>query len=188
VLVEEALDALSELNDAVGRSEVHGAAERTGHMLTRMSSSRRQTLIDAPVETLWELIGDVSRHPEWWPRVEDVQCDLLEEGCTYRQVTKRPGKTITTTISIERLDDCRELRLRCLDTGMYAEFLLSAAQDGTFVDAELGIVGHGPARLVGRPFVRRWLDQSLEGLRGAARSARGAHEQPGDQGRQATAT
>src|SRR5947207_13477632 len=100
-----------------------------------MDSARQQAHVQAPVDRLWELIGDVNRHPEWWPRVEDVQCELLEEGCTYRQVTRKPGKTITTTISIECLDDCHELRLRCLDTGMYAAFLLPAAQDGTFVDA-----------------------------------------------------
>jgi uncharacterized protein YndB with AHSA1/START domain len=137
-------------------------------MLSPMSSCRRQVLVDAPVERLWELIGDVNRHPEWWPRVEQVECDLLESGCTYRQVTKTPTKTIATTISIEALDDCHELRVRCLDTGTWAAFLLTPIQAGTFVDAELGIEPHGPARLIARTFVRRWLDQSLEGLRKAA--------------------
>jgi hypothetical protein len=132
------------------------------------SSSRRQVVVDAPVEALWELIGDPNRHPEWWPRVEAVQCDLLELGCTYRQVTRKPMKTIETTISIEALDDCHELRVRCLDTGMFAHFVLTPAQDSTFVDAELGIEPHGAENLVGRIFVRRWLDQSLEGLRKAA--------------------
>src|SRR5436190_5774947 len=143
--------------------------ERTGHMLRSMATSaRKQVLVDASVETLWELIGDVNRHPEWWPRVEDVQCDLLEEGCTYRQVTRKPGKTITTTISIECLEDCHELRVRCMDTGMYAAFLLTPAQEATFVDAELGIEPQGIENLVGKPFVRLWLSQSLEGLRKAA--------------------
>jgi len=138
-------------------------------MLVPMSSSsRRQVVVDAPVEALWELIGDPNRHPEWWPRVEEVECDLLELGCTYRQVTRKPMKTIETTISIEALEDCRELRVRCLDTGMFAHFLLTPAQDSTFVDAELGIEPHGAEKLVGRLFIRRWLDQSLEGLRRAA--------------------
>src|SRR3954447_792278 len=140
-----------------------------------MASARRQVMVDAPVEQVWDLIGDVNRHPEWWPRVEEVECDLLEVGCTYRQVTQTPGKTIETTISIECLDDCHELRVRCLDTGMYAEFLLSPAQAGTFVDAELGIEDTGMAKLVGGPFIRRWISQSLEGLRRAAvESAAGA--------------
>jgi hypothetical protein len=146
-------------------------------MLVDMASARRQVMVDAPVDRLWELIGDVNRHPEWWPRVEAVQCDLLDVGCTYRQVTRRPGKTIETTMSIESLDDCHELRVRCLDTGMYAEFLLTEAQAGTFVDAELGVEPHGPSRLIGGIFVRRWLEQSLEGLKRVA-SAAGVDQQP----------
>jgi hypothetical protein len=147
-----------------------GADVTVGHV----PSARRQLMIDAPVERVWQLIGDVNRHPLWWPRVEEVQCDLLEEGCTYRQVTKSPRGRIKTTISIESLDDCHELRVRCLDTGMYANFLLTPAQDGTFVDGELGIEEHGMAKLFAGSFVRRWIAQSLDGLR------RAACEQPGD--------
>jgi len=162
-------------------------------MLAPMSSCRRQVVVDAPVERLWELIGDVNRHPEWWPRVEDVQCELLESGCTYRQVTRRPGKTITSTFSIECLDDCRELRVRCLDTGMFAGFLLSAAQDATFVDAELGMdpiqtLDRITDPIVGRPYMRRWLEQSLDGLRRAACSAGGVDQEPGGESREPAAT
>jgi uncharacterized protein YndB with AHSA1/START domain len=140
-----------------------------------MPSARRQVMVDAPLERVWELIGDVNRHPEWWPRVEEVQCDMLEEGCTYRQVTRRPGKTIETTISIEELDDCHELHLRCLDTGMYARFLLTQAREGTFVDGELGVEASGFDKLIAPAFVRRWIAQSLDGLR------RAAAQQPRDQ-------
>src|SRR3954452_12181766 len=149
-----------------------------------MPSARRQVMVDAPVERVWALIGNVNRHPEWWPRVEEVECDLLEEGGTYRQVTNRPGKTIETTISIESLDDCHELSVRCLDTGMYARFLLTSVQDGTFVDGELGVEESGLTKVFAAAFVRRWIAQSLEGLRQAATSAAAAREQPGDEGRE----
>jgi hypothetical protein len=142
-------------------------------------SARRQVMVDAPVERVWELIGDVNRHPEWWPRVEEVECDLLDVGCTYRQVTQRPSRRIQTTISVEMLDDCEQLRVRCLDTGMYAHFVLTPAQNGTFVDAELGVEEQGLARLFAAAFIRRWITQSLDGLRRAATS-----EQPGNEGRQ----
>jgi len=132
-------------------------------------------MVDAPVERVWELIGDVTRHPEWWPRVEEVECDLLDVGCTYRQVTKRPDKTIRTTISIESLDDCEQLRVRCTETGMYAHFLLTPAQGGTFVDLELGVEEEGLARIFAAAFIRRWVAQSAQGLR------RAAAEQPGEQ-------
>jgi uncharacterized protein YndB with AHSA1/START domain len=140
-----------------------------------MPSARRQVMVDAPVERVWELIGDPKRHPEWWPRVEEVESDALEVGCTYRQVTRRPDKTIETTFSIEDLEDCHQLRVRCLETGMYAHFLLTPAQDGTFVDAELGVEERGLARVFAAAFIRRWVAQSLEGLRRAAR------EQPSDE-------
>src|SRR3954452_13781094 len=140
-----------------------------------MPSARRQVMVQAPVERVWALIGDVNRHPEWWPRVEEVQCDLLEVGCTYRQVTRRPGKTIETTFSIENLEDCHQLRVRCEDTGMYAHCLLTPAQNGTFVDGELGVEEQGLGRVFAAAFIRRWIAQSLDGLR------RAAAEQPGDQ-------
>jgi hypothetical protein len=140
-----------------------------------MPSARRQVMVEAPVERVWALIGDVNRHPEWWPRVEEVQCDLLEVGCTYRQVTRRPGKTIETTFSIENLEDCHQLRVRCEDTRMYAHFLLTPAQNGTFVDGELGVEEQGLGRVFVAAFIRRWIAQSLDGLR------RAAAEQPGDQ-------
>jgi Polyketide cyclase / dehydrase and lipid transport len=147
-----------------------------------MPSARRQVMVDAPVEQVWELIGDIKRHPEWWPRVEEVDCDLLEERSTYRQVTRRPDKTIETTMSVEMLDDCEHLQVRCLDTGMYARFLLTPAQDGTFVQGEFGIEDRGIAGIVGAVFVRRWIAKSLEGLRRAATSsAAAAGQQPGDQ-------
>jgi uncharacterized protein YndB with AHSA1/START domain len=34
-----------------------------------MSGWRRQAVIDAPIEVVWELVGDPNRHPEWFPRV-----------------------------------------------------------------------------------------------------------------------
>jgi Polyketide cyclase / dehydrase and lipid transport len=139
-----------------------------------MSCYRRQALIDVPVETVWDLLGDVNRHPEWWPRVEDVRCEGLEEGCEYRQVTKSPlGASMTTDMSVERLEGCREVRLRCLDTGTYTRWLLTETQAGTFIDAEFGM---DPATfgnrvfdvVAGKRYFRRWLEESLDALRRAS--------------------
>ena len=134
---------------------------------------RQQALIEVPIERIWDLVGDVRRHPEWWPRIIDVQCDELSEGCTFRQVTKRPVGTIETDIVIERLEGCRELTLRCLDTGTCSRWLLTDTREGTFIDVELGM---DPTNLsdrvfnavAGRRFFRRWLAQSVESLRRAS--------------------
>jgi hypothetical protein len=138
-----------------------------------MSSYRRQAQLDVPASAVWELVGNVERHPEWWPRVIDVHCDGLEEGCRYRQVYRSPVGVIETDVSVERLDDCRELLLRCVDTGTYTRWLITEAQGGTFIDAEFGLDPKRPATRVfdmvaGRRYFRHWLEQSIEGLRRAA--------------------
>jgi hypothetical protein len=138
-----------------------------------MSSCRLQAQVDVPREALWELIGNVERHPEWWPRVMNVHCEGLEQGCSYRQVLKSPMGVVETDISIERLDDCREMTLRCLDTGTYAHWLLAEAQGGTFIDVEFGLDPKTTRTRVfdmvaGKRYFRRWLAESIDALRAAA--------------------
>ena len=138
-----------------------------------MSCHREQAQIDVAPSVLWELVGNVERHPEWWPRVVDVHCDGLEEGCTYRQVFTSPTGVIETDVSVERLEGCHELLLRCLDTGTYTRWLLTEAQGGTFVGAEFGLDPKTASTRVfdliaGRRFFRRWMEQSIEALRRAA--------------------
>jgi hypothetical protein len=138
-----------------------------------MSASRQQALIDVPVETVWELVSNVDRHPEWWPRVVEVESQGIEQNRTYRQVTATLTGTVKTDMTIERLEDCREVAMRCLDTGMYSRWLFTETHDGTFVDAEFGM---DPTRfgvrvfdvVTGKRYFRRWLEASLDSLREAA--------------------
>jgi uncharacterized protein YndB with AHSA1/START domain len=139
-----------------------------------MSAARREAFIDAPVQVVWDLISDVERHPEWWPRVIEVQCDDFEQGCTYRQLTKVPFGHDEMKLHVEQLDDCQNLSIRCLNTGSYVHFLLTEAQGGTFVDTEIGME---PQRLrtkffdavAGRRYFTAWLAQTIEALDRAAR-------------------
>jgi uncharacterized protein YndB with AHSA1/START domain len=138
-----------------------------------MSSCRLQAQVDVPPDALWELVGNAERHPEWWPRVIDVDCEGFQQGCSYRQVFKSPMGVIETDVSVERLDDCRELTLRCLDTGTYARWVLAEAQGGTFIDVEFGLDPKTTSARVfdavaGRRWFRQWLFQSIEALRVAA--------------------
>jgi Polyketide cyclase / dehydrase and lipid transport len=140
-----------------------------------MSSYRQQARLDVPPAAVWELVGDVERHKEWWPRVVDVHCDGLEEGCSYRQVFKSPMGVVETDVSVERLDNCHELLLRCLDTGTYTRWLMTECQGGTFIDAEFGVDPETVRvrvfdMVAGKRYFRHWLEQSLEGLRAAARN------------------
>jgi hypothetical protein len=143
-----------------------------------VAHARQQAIIEASPQAIWELLGNPRRHPEWWPHVVEVSGAALDgeltQGSTYKQVTSRPVGTITTDFSVERLEDCREVSMRCLDTGMYSRWLLTEAQGETFVDAELGMDPKGAANRVfdavaGKRYFRRWLEESLDALKEAVR-------------------
>jgi len=138
-----------------------------------VSAHRQQAHLDAPLEAVWGLVGSPRRYPEWWPRVVEVRGERFEEGDEYAQVTKDPvGGKSESNFLLERRDDLREIRMSCQLTGMYADWLLTAAQGGTFVEVEMGMQ---PRRLgdrvfdraLGRNYYRRWTNQSLDGLRDA---------------------
>lgn len=137
-----------------------------------MSRSKQQVLIQAPLPEVWELVGDPNRHPEWWPRVMEVECQDLAEGCTFREVMRGPFGVEEHELLIERLDNCREVTIHCREVGTTTRFVLTEAQGGTFVDAEFRVE---PATasvrvfdmLAGRRYMRRWLEASLDSLKQA---------------------
>jgi hypothetical protein len=62
--------------------------------------------------------------------------------------------------------------MSCQLTGTYAEWLLTPAQGGTFVELEMGMEPRRVSdrvfdRVAGKPYFRRWANQSLDGLRDA---------------------
>lgn len=143
-----------------------------------MSGWRRQAVIDAPVEVVWDLVGDPRRHPEWFPRVLAVS-DLgeVEQDGRFRQVTRSLRGRIETTLAIEQLQELRAINMRCLDTGTYVRFLLTEAQDRTFADIEIGLE---PTRLpervldaaIGKRYFRRWTDEAVDALAAAGAGRR----------------
>jgi hypothetical protein len=145
-----------------------------------VSSYRQQAHLDASLEEVWELVGSPTRYPEWWPRVVEVRGQRFEEGDEFAQVIQDPaGGKSESNFLLERCEDLRELRMSCQLTGMYADWLLTSAQGGTFVELEMGMQ---PKRLgdrvfdkaLGNSYFRRWSSQSLEGLRRALGRERGA--------------
>jgi hypothetical protein len=148
-----------------------------------VSAYREQAHLDAPLEDVWELVGTPTRHPEWWPRVVEVRGERFDEGDQYAQVVKGfAGLKSESSFLVERRDELREVRMACQLTGMYADWLLTPAQGGTFVELEMGML---PRRLgdrvfnraMGNAYFRRWAGDSLDGLRNAlarARSTRGS--------------
>jgi hypothetical protein len=142
-----------------------------------VSAIKRQAVIDAPVEDVWRLVGDPRRHPEWFPRVVEVNGQRFEEGEEYAQVTRSGRGTVETDFLIERMDDLREIRFACQKTGMYAHWLLTDAQGDTFLDVEMGMQPKSTGdkvfdAVLGRHYFRRWLDQSIDALQRALAKSR----------------
>jgi uncharacterized protein YndB with AHSA1/START domain len=135
--------------------------------------SIQQTYIDAAPETIWELVGDPNRHPDWWPGVVEVECADLREGCRYREVVKGFFKPQEHDVVIERLDTCQEVCISCQDTGVTTRFVLTGAQGGTFIEGHFSIEPNSigtkvVAAAIGRRMMRSWLERSLENLKQAA--------------------
>jgi hypothetical protein len=148
-----------------------------------MSAHRRQALLDAPVELVWDLVGNPARYPEWWPRVIEVSGERFEEGDEYVQVTQSLFGEAKTTFLVERLDELREIRMRCQQSGTYADWRLTGAQGGTFVELELGMQPEALSYRIfdetaGRLVFRRWAEQSLEALRRTADAGKAARAAP----------
>ena len=136
-------------------------------------SSTQQTFIEAPPETVWELVGDPNRHPEWWPEMIEVECADLEEGCRYRGVVKGPFGATPHDLTVDRLEDCHEVSIFCEGTGVTTRFVLTEAQDGTFVEGCFTIEPNSIGMKVlgavtGRRFMHSGLESSLENLESAA--------------------
>jgi hypothetical protein len=139
-----------------------------------VSAHRQQAHLDADLETVWGLVATPTRFPEWWPRVIEVEGERFEEGDEYAQITKDPSsKEVRSNFLIETRDELREIRMKCDLTGAYADWVLTPAQGGTFVELEMGMQ---PNRLsdrlmdmaIGRSYFRRWSRASLEALADAA--------------------
>jgi hypothetical protein len=141
-----------------------------------MSMYRQQAHLDAPLEALWSLVGFPSRYPEWWPRVVEVQGEHFEEGDEFVQITRTPSGNIQSHFLVEHRDDLRGIRMSCQLTGSYAEWLLTPAQGGTFIELEMGME---PKRLryrlmdltIGKRYFEAWSQKSLDALRNATDSA-----------------
>jgi uncharacterized protein YndB with AHSA1/START domain len=138
-----------------------------------MSEVHEQALVDAPVTTVWELVGDPGRYPEWLPRVFEIQGERFEEGVEFVQVSRQPlvGRDEAHFL-IDRMDELREIRMHCTISGMFVHWQLTEAQGGTFLNA---VFGMDPLRrrdrlidfAVGRRFFRRWLAEAVESLKSA---------------------
>ena len=139
-----------------------------------MSAVHEQTLVDAPVQAVWDLVGNPGRYPEWFPRVFEIDGERFQEGAEFVMVTKQPmvGRDEAHML-VDRREELRELHMHCTLSGMFVHWQLTDAQGGTFVDAEFGMDPLSRRNqafdfTLGRRFFRRWLSDAMNGLKEAA--------------------
>ncbi len=68
--------------------------------------------IDAPAATVWKVLADASRYPEWNPFVQRLEGDLREGGRVAVTIRAPGRKPVTFKARVHRLDPGRELRWR----------------------------------------------------------------------------
>ena len=137
-----------------------------------MGSYRQQTLIEAPVETVWAQVGDPNTYPEWAGETVEVKgLNAVESGARYEQTQKPPfGPPHATEFVVDAFEEMREISVRCTVSGWYLHWLLTEAGQDTFAEVEVGM---DPTHLgyravdgtVGKRWYRRTAENTLEQLR-----------------------
>jgi uncharacterized protein YndB with AHSA1/START domain len=148
-----------------------------------MSSWRKQALIEAPVEEVWRFVGDPESYPAWAKDVVEVTgLPRLEPDATFRQRMKTPlGKT-ESTFRIEELEELREIKMRCTSSGLFSHWILTEAQENTFLDVEIGMEPTSTRYRImstavgGKRWFHRLVDESIDGIRRALAERRGTDE------------
>ncbi len=139
-----------------------------------MASWRKQALIEAPVEEVWRFVGDPAKYPTWASEVVEVTgLPSVEADATFRQVTKTPLGKADTMMRIEELEELHQIKLRCATTGYFSRWILTEAQENTFMDVEIGIEPTSlryramSAAVGGKRWFHRLVDESIDGIRRA---------------------
>ena len=132
-----------------------------------MGSYREQTLIEAPVESVWQQVGDPNTYPRWAGEVVEVTgLDTVKRGARYQQEGRVPfGGTRTTEFVVDAFDEMREISVRCTVSGWYLHWLLTEAGKDTFAEVEVGMdPTHLGYRAVDRTVGKRWHRRTVEDM------------------------
>lgn len=142
-----------------------------------MATTRRTRTIHAPIERLWETIGDPHHLPRWWPRVERVE-DVTDTAFT-EVLRASSGRAVRADFTLLAADtDAKRLRwaqqlqgtpfARVLRSSEVEIHLVSLASDATEVTIALHQVLAGFLPRLGSFLARRaagdTLDEAMDGL------------------------
>ena len=141
-----------------------------------MPRAQLSRTIDAPLEDVWELIGDAHHLPRWWPRVERVEGvrgdHFTEVLTTDRGRSVRADFRVVESLAPERRAWEQEVAgspFERIMVGARTEVLLAPEGAGTRVTLAIRQQMRGTARFAGwmvRRATRRVLDEALRALEG----------------------
>jgi uncharacterized protein YndB with AHSA1/START domain len=105
-----------------------------------MPTARRSRIIAAPVDELWEVIGDPHHLPRWWPRVTRVE-DV--EGNAFTEVMRTAkGKLVRADFQVVESDErARSLKWEQRLAGTPFGRLLSSAETSVSLEDAGGATG-----------------------------------------------
>jgi uncharacterized protein YndB with AHSA1/START domain len=141
-----------------------------------VASSKQQTLIEAPVSDVWDILTDPASVPDWDEDVIAVTGPpvKIEVGSTFKLTGRGPlGIKATTTYRIEELEDMHELKMQCQRSGFYVHWLLTPARGSTFTEIEMGVEplpglqGRAADAMHTKGYLRRTAEKTLDGLQRA---------------------
>jgi uncharacterized protein YndB with AHSA1/START domain len=139
-------------------------------------TARRSRTIAAPVQELWEVIGDPHHLPRWWPRVSRVED--VEDGAFTEVMKTEKGKTVRADFRLIESDaGAHSLRweqrlpgtpFARVFSSSETEVRLEPAGDATSVTIEMRQTLNGFFPRFGGFMVRRaaasTIDEALNGL------------------------
>ena len=141
-----------------------------------MASAKERTLIDAPVRTVWDVLVDPGRAPDWDEEVIAVTGPpvKIEAGSTFDVTSRGPLKfKATTTFKVVELEDMHEIKMQCQRSGYYIHWLLTPAQGETFAQLEVGVEplpglsGRAMAAMHTTGYLRKTAEKTVNALRRA---------------------
>lgn len=142
-----------------------------------MPRTRRQRVLDTPVEDVWTVVGDPYSLPRWWPRVWRVE-SVDHTGFTQVLRTQK-GRAVRADYKLVELEERKAIAWRQVLEGSPFERMLADAtttirvsaegERSTRVVVELEQRLRGLSRFGGfmvRGATKRLLDEALDGLEG----------------------
>jgi uncharacterized protein YndB with AHSA1/START domain len=141
-----------------------------------VASWKQNAVLDAPLDSVWQLLEDPGSYPVWTAEMVAVTGvpTAIEKGSRFDITSRGPlGLKTTTTFAVEELDDLHEIKLRCQTSGWYSHWRLTEAQGGTFTEVEMGVEripgleGRVAGAIHSKRYLRRAAEDTLDQLRRA---------------------